>query len=173
MSTRTVRVAARLGVLATIMAAAAAVPAGAQQAEAARAGAGCTYDTCALRRERVVWGERLLVGNTERRVRLRGFSYPLDSVFAGHERALAEAAIYRREARAGGLFSLLGLGLSVASILSIRDDCVDRDRCAWTGRSTALVLGGLTTTAIGGWRLQIADRQLNRAIWWYNRDLPR
>lgn len=151
-------------------------PAGAQQAEAARAGAGaCTYDTCALRRERVVVAERLLVGTTERRVRVRGLTFPVDSVFAGNARALAEGRAYRREARTGALLSLVGTGLGLAGAIALGRDCESRElnECSVQGSTAALLGAGIGAGFLGAWRVTVADRALNRAIWWYNRDLPR
>jgi hypothetical protein len=156
--------------------AATAGPGGAQQAEAARAGAdACTYDTCALRRERVVFGERLIVGTTERRVRVRGLTFPVDSVLARDARALAEGRAYRREARTGALLSLVGTGLGLAGAIALGRDCEGRElnECSVQGSTATLLGAGIGVGALGGWRLTIADRALNRAIWWYNRDLPR
>jgi hypothetical protein len=39
--------------------------------------------------------------------------------------------------------------------------------------TAAIVAGGAVVSLVGGWRMQIADRALNRAVWWHNRDLTR
>ncbi len=157
-------------------------PAGAAPA----APAACTYDACALRRERVFFSERILAGArgaVAARPRFGG-AFPIDSIVRSVPEALPEARRYRREQVRGQLLSLAGGVLSLAAVI----DAVNRSggdcdavgvgpvvACSngWRARSTALVLGGLAFSVTGGWRLQIADRSLNRAIWWYNRALPR
>ncbi len=157
-------------------------PAGAAPA----APAACTYDACALRRERVFFSERILAGargTVAARPRFGG-AFPIDSVVRAVPEALPEARRYRREQVRGQLLSLAGGVLSLAAVI----DAVNRSggdcdavgvgpvvACSngWRAGNTALVLGGLAFSATGGWRLQIADRALNRAIWWYNRALPR
>ena len=130
--------------------------------------AACTYDTCALRREGVFFSQRVLAGAQGRVVARGGFSgFRLDSALAGSPRALAEARIHRREAGRGGLLMLVGgvlggIGVAHAAGGDERSSAV-----------TALVVSGAAASIVGGWRLQIADRALNRALWWYNRDLPR
>jgi hypothetical protein len=161
----------------------AAAPAGAG-AQAAAAPAGCTYDTCALRRERVFFSERLLAGARGTVVaRPRAFgAFAVDSIVRGVPEAVPHAERYRREQRRGQLLTIAGSLLSAAAVI----DAVSRSggTCAvvgpvascergWRPVDTALLVGGVTFNLLGGWRLQVADRSLNRAIWHYNRALPR
>jgi hypothetical protein len=130
----------------------------------------CTYDTCALRREGVFFGQRVLAGSQGRVVARSGFSgFRLDSAMAGSPRALAEMRVHRRETRRGSLLMLVGgVVTAVRVVQAARDD--DRENSTET---TAIVAAGAAVSLVGGWRMQIADRALNRAIWWHNRDLPR
>ncbi len=170
--------------------AAGAAAAGAQAAPApAGAGAappaGCTYDACALRRERVFFSERLLAGARGAVVaRPRAFgAFRLDSIVRGVPEAAPHAARYRREQVRGQVLNLVGAALSAVALIDAVNrsdgDCVvvgvvpSCDNRGWRGRNTALLLGGLGFNFVGGWRLQVADRSLNRAIWYYNRALPR
>jgi len=171
---------------------AAAGSAGAQQVPApaaATAGAtppGCTYDTCALRRERVFLSERILAGargTVVARPRFFG-TFPIDSIVRGVPEAEANARVYRREQVRGQVLSFVGSVLSLVALV----DAVNRsggtcavvggvagscDNDGWQERNTALLLGGAAFNITGAWRFQIADRRLNRAIWWYNRGVGR
>jgi hypothetical protein len=136
----------------------------------AAAGAqGCTYDRCALKREGVIFSQRVVAGVEGRVVARQRFAgFRLDSALAGSERALAEARVHRRESTAGGVLMLAG---SVLGAVAVADAVGGRDEL--TGSRSAMLLGGAAISVAGGWRLQIADRALARALWWYNRDLPR
>ena len=178
----------RPGLTAAAALAAAATGAAAQPARAAAGAvpARCTYDTCALRRESVFFSERLLAGAEGRvvaRPRLFG-AFPLDSVVRGVPDAEPHARLYRRERVRSGVLTAVGGALAIAGIVSAIDGsdgdctvvgvgsvvgCSNRNR----GRTTALVVGSAAFNIAGAWRFQIADRALNRAVWHYNRALPR
>jgi hypothetical protein len=175
----TVAAAVGAGGAAPVAAQPAAAPAGATPA-------GCTYDTCALRRERVFFADRLVAGTrgtVAARPRFLG-AFPLDSIVRGVPEAEADARVYRREQRSGSALTLVGTVLGLAAVI----DAVNRSggECTvvavgttagctrgWTARNTALIAGSASFNLLGAWRLQIADRRLNRALWWYNRALPR
>lgn len=164
--------------------------AGAQQspapaAPASAAPSDCTYDTCALRRERVFFSERILAGargTVVARPRFFG-TFPIDSIVRGVPGAEADARVYRREQLRGQVLALVGTVLSAVAVI----DAVNRadgscvivapvascDNRGWRARNSALVLGGVSFNVLGAWRFQIADRRLNRAVWWYNRGLAR
>jgi hypothetical protein len=136
---------------------------------AAQSPSGCTYDDCALRREGVFFGQRIVAGVNGRVVARQGFAgFRLDSALAASPRALAEARIHRRESAAAGVLLLAG---SVLGAVALVDAARDGDEIDGT-RGTLLV-GGAALSVVGGWRAQIADRALNRALWWFNRDLRR
>jgi hypothetical protein len=136
----------------------------------AAAGAqGCTYDRCALRREGVFFSQRIVAGVEGRVAARQGFGgFRLDSALAGSERALTEARVHRRESRRGGALMLAG---SVLGAVALADAV--RTEGDLSDARTGVLLGGAALSLAGGWRLQIADRALARAIWWHNRDLPR
>lgn len=152
----------------------AAAPSAAQPAPAPAA---CGYDRCALKRERIFLTERMLAGVDGRRVADRGFSgYALEPLLAGNGRALAEVRVHRREARLGNALATVGTVLQVVALVDAARNG-RRDGSLVLGDitlgNTAMVLGGVALQVGGAWRLQISDRALNRAVWWYNRDLPR
>jgi hypothetical protein len=178
----------RPGLTAAVALAAAATGAAAQPAPAAAGAvpARCTYDACALRRESVFFSERLVAGAGGRvvaRPRLFG-AFPLDSVVRGVPDAEPHARVYRRERVRSGVLTAVGGALAIAAVVSAVDrsdgdctvvgvgsvvGCSNRNR----GRTTALVAGSAAFNLAGAWRFQIADRALNRAVWHYNRALPR
>ncbi|GLC28445.1 hypothetical protein [Roseisolibacter agri] len=132
-------------------------------------GGGCTYDACALRREGVFFSQRILAGVDGRVVARQGFAgFRLDSALATSPRAMAEARIHRREAGVAGVLLLAGSVLGAVALIDASRDGVELSNT----RATMLVAGA-GMSLVGGWRAQIADRALNRALWWYNRDLPR
>jgi hypothetical protein len=144
----------------------------------------CTYARCALRRERVVFGERLIVGERGPVVRPGLFgTLPLDSIVRAVPAAVPYAARYRREQARGGLLALAGtVASAVGAVRTLRaaDDCSGTttggarcDASGLTGINLALLAGGAGAGLLGGWRLQIADRALNRAVFYYNGALPR
>jgi hypothetical protein len=153
---------------------------------AARALRACTYARCALRSERVVFGERLIVGERGPVVHPGLFGrLPLDSIVRAVPEAVPHAARYRREQLRGGLLGLVGTAASAVAavrVLGAADDCsagaagAAGAACGRRGLSStnvALLAGGLGAGLLGGWRLQIADRALNRAVFYYNGALPR
>jgi hypothetical protein len=129
----------------------------------------CSYDRCALRREGVFFSQRIVAGVDGRVVARQGFAgFRLDSALAGSDRALAEARVHRRETGVGGLLMLAGTVLGAVALVDAA-----RNGDELTAGRGAMLAGGAALSVVGGWRLQIADRALNRAIWWYNRELPR
>jgi hypothetical protein len=130
----------------------------------------------------VFFAERLLAGTGGAVVgRPRFFgTLPLDSLVRAVPEARPYARTYRREQARGQVLTLVGTVLSVVAFI----DAANNDRgCAsvggvttcggFDGRNTALLVGGAAAGALGGWRLQVGDRALNRAVWWYNRALAR
>jgi hypothetical protein len=133
-------------------------------------GPACSYDACALRREGVVLSQRVLAGAEGRVVARAGFSgFRLESAMAGSPRALTELRIHRREARRGSLLTLVGGVVTAVRIVQAAGDDGRRN----STETAAIVAGGAVVSLVGGWRMQIADRALNRAVWWHNRDLTR
>lgn len=178
----------RLVMLAALATAGASAPALAQVAGVASGGTvpGCTYDACALRRERVFFSERLLAGvqgTVVGRPRFFG-TLPIDSLVRAVPEARPYARTYRVEQTRGQVLTFVGTVLSVAALIDAANNsqtCVSTvgvvfAACSgggFNGRNTALLVGGAVLGGVGGWRLQVSDRALNRAVWWYNRALTR
>lgn len=132
---------------------------------------GCTYDSCALR-----LSTHLFRGVTVR----KGLSGPEEQMgFAGGGivRAVAavpsaatEAAIGHRRYRRGGIFTLVGtIASSTLAVLAVRDaNSRTLTRNLWIG---AGVMGG--ATFYGGTLIARGDESFSRALWLYNREIPR
>lgn len=172
---------ARVLVFTALATASAAAPVDAQQQPAGTV-TGCTYDACALRRERVFFAERLLAGvqgTVVGRPRFFG-TLPIDSLVRAVPEARPYARTYRVEQTRGQVLTFVGTVLSVAALIDAANSSRGCARVAsvtacggFDGRNTALLVGGAVVGAVGGWRLQVSDRALNRAVWWYNRALAR
>jgi hypothetical protein len=123
----------------------------------------CTYDTCALRVE----GARILRGAEGTPAGRWGlFQTPdLTYLVQSSERATEHARIFEQTAPTAQWLGLAGALLLVAP------------RWETDRNVTSLELGAVIAGAglsIYGTHLQVrAQRALSRAIWWYNRDLPR
>jgi hypothetical protein len=177
-----------LGAAALAAACAGARAAGAQAAPAGAAPRtasvpGCTYDTCALRRERVFLSERVLAGVEGRVVGRPQFFgvVPAEELVRAVPEAVPYARTYRREALLGQTLTTAG---SVLGLIAFVDALNTRGTCTTSPTNTtcrignydrqlALAAGALVLGGAGGWRLQVSDRALNRAIWYYNRALAR
>ena len=147
-------------------------PAAGQDPSLPNAASACTYDACALRLEQ----RRLLRGVQSQPVfTLRLWGAPrLRPHVASSDSALAYAAEFDRHYTAGTRFGLLGLlGAAVAGALYTNSegaaDLSDREVIVQLG----VVAVSLGLTLYGGRRVNRAMRDLSRAIWWYNRELPR
>ena len=163
-------------------------PAGAQAAPAGAAPAtasvpGCTYDACALRRERVFLSERVLAGVEGRVVGRPQFFgvLPAEQLVRAVPEAVPYARRYRREAVVGRTLTaastVLGL-VAFVDALNSRGTCTTSPtattcRVGNYDRQLALAGAALVVGGVGGWRLQVRDRALNRALWYYNRALTR
>ena len=135
------------------------VPAGATADE-------CTYDLCALRIEPALFGPRIVAGADGVPVgRLSLFGGDLSAAVASNEVALEQARIYE-DARLPSVLAAVGasLLLSVSSASEVGGDA--------SVRTGALV--GAVALSVVGIRLGLrSQRAASRAVWEYNRDLPR
>ncbi len=124
----------------------------------------CPYDRCALRYE-VPW---IVEGQAATRVGRVGFlsSPHLAERVSRQDSALAYALRFERRNTAGQALSAVGLVLGAGAF-------------AWglSGGSdtgpTVLGVGAFAFGFAGGVVLSASHRDMARAIWWYNRDLPR
>ena len=156
-------------VLAVILLASA--PAAGQEPSLPNAASTCTYDACALRLEQ----RRLLRGAEGQPILSLGtWGAPsLRPHVASSDSALAYAAEFDRHYTVGTRVGFLGLlGAAVAGALyASYDSALSSDRPVVVPLGVVAVSLGLTV--YGGRRMDRAMRSLSRAIWWYNRDLPR
>ena len=139
-------------------------------AQVSRAPSGCTYETCALRVEpRLFSAPLLLRGRQGVEVgRLGGFGGGVDSLLAGPDSAAAHARRYVSEIRSANTLSLLSAAAFVVVATRtdwFRDDAGDGD-----------VAVGIAGTVLGLVAIplhQRAERNLSRAVWFYNAALAR
>jgi hypothetical protein len=133
----------------------------------------CTYDACALRLERTA----ILRGAGGAPVgRLGTFGAPaLTPLVAGSDSAARHAAVFDREYGTGK--KLLHGGAVVAlvplTILLHRTRDLDRDVTAGDWALLAAAVPGLAVEIWGARKVERSLKALSRAVWWYNRDLPR
>jgi hypothetical protein len=142
----------------------------AQQPVAATAPAGCTYATCALRVEPRFWvPARLVRGAAGVEVgRLGGFGGGVDTLLAGPDSAAAYARGYVKAARTS---SVLGLAGAVAYVVVLWRTDNFRDDIDNTSVAAGLAGVGFAIASIPF--VLRAQRDLSRAVWWYNAALPR
>jgi hypothetical protein len=130
-------------------------PAHAQQA--------CTYDQCALRLEE----NDVVAGQAARKLGSLGFMNYTDltQTFSASDSAAAQYAIFRDYYITGSLLS----GLTGTTLTGV---WIFRDKLS-TGYEIGIIISALVLGAVGDSQARKAQRGLARAIWWYNRDLPR
>lgn len=150
----------RLAFLAAVFA----VPAAAQPVAAPGA---CTYDTCALRVEPGFFGRQIVRGaDGEPAGRLGLLGSDLGDAVRSSERALEQARIYEGT-RLPAVLAALGTGALIlaASVARVGGDNEEL--------ATGALVGAAGLSALGV-NLQLrSERALSRAVWEYNRDLPR
>jgi hypothetical protein len=138
----------------------------------ARAAVGvCTYETCAIRLDRGFFsGRKVIVGLDGQALSLGPLGGGLVSVVDRVPAAAAEARSGRGNAIKSAVAGVLG---SIAVIVAVRSygdrDLVIRDEGIAFG---ALTLG-LAGTITAGVQAMYAERHYSRAVWLYNRELPR
>lgn len=127
-----------------------------------------TYDSRALRLESD-WGRlRILQGVDGMVVGIAGpfKTANVEKIVAGSERAETEARLFRTSHRRGALSGALGLvtlgvGIGVAS------------SNANNAATPVFMIAGAGGMLWGARQINAAYSSLSRAVWWYNRDLPR
>jgi hypothetical protein len=127
----------------------------------------CTYNQCALALHRSFWSRHLVRGDSAIRVARIGFRAPALDEFAAREDS---AGVYVRRFQAdhtsGNWLMLLGALTAAAGelvVLESRHDVV----------GSAVMPVGVGVFFTGGQRARRGDNALHRAIWFYNRSLPR
>jgi hypothetical protein len=128
----------------------------------------CTYALCAFRVEPGLLGPRLVRGTNGASVRLGTWGSGVARLAGRSDSATVYAARYVRATRQSSVLGVLGT-IGYATVL-VRTH-VWRDRIN-NGDAIIAVAGGglLLATVPFGVR---AQRNLSRAVWWYNATLPR
>jgi hypothetical protein len=130
----------------------------------------CTYDRCAL------WLRPPVILAGMPGMRLRGGSSALLRHVASSDSALANAKIYAHRKKVGDRLFWSGVVASGAALTMLTTRRHHLDPYEFddaNGPELALMGTGLVAMYVGVPFSISAHRALQRAIWWYNRDLPR
>lgn len=128
----------------------------------------CTYDTCALRVESGFFSTQIVCGAEGTPVSRFGlFGSDLSEVVGSSERALEYARIYDRT-RTPAALTALGAGLLLGFGAAAAQDNQVSD-----GVGLGMTIGGLGLAVVSFQLGTRSQRAFSRALWWYNRDLPR
>jgi hypothetical protein len=133
---------------------------------AARAQDACTWDTCALRvQAATLTTPAMIVRGAESAEVIRlGLLEPEVAPFVMlSDSAVAWARIYDRLYDRGSILGIAGTVIAVGAPIMLEGVM---QKIAFTGV-------GLAFSVYGGTLTNRANDALNRALWWYNRELPR
>jgi hypothetical protein len=164
----------RIAVVAFIVSAIAGAPVSSAQTPTAGAAgipASCTYATCALRIEQGFFSQYFVRGAAGERVggNLGGFGGGMGPLLAGPDSAAAYASRYTHNKRTAATLGLIGVAAFIVAVVRTDNfDDTDNDGVA-IGASIASV--GFAIASIPF--TVRAQRDLSRAVWWYNSALPR
>src|SRR5215218_8720087 len=126
------------------------------------------FSTCAVRAESHLLGGVHIVRGLDAADagRARTFGGPdLSTLLAGSDSATAHAQHYTRSARRSGALGVVAAALFVAAaVVDLRDREVTDAGVVLVGAGSAVGLASLSQHFA-------AQRELSRAVWWYNRDL--
>lgn len=151
--------------LGLLCAAAALLPAAAH-AQATQAPQVCTYDTCALRVQPPSLTTPLMLvrgSNGEEVLRL-GLLEPAVAPFVAlSDSAVAHARVYDLKYDRGSILNIAGTVIAIGAPVLLRGTM---QKIAFTG-------AGIGLTIYGNTLVNEANDALNRAVWWYNRELAR
>ena len=127
-----------------------------------------SYDSRALRLE-ADWGRlRILQGVDGLVVGTAGLfkTVNAEKIVAGSARAETEAKLFRESHRRGALASAVGAVTFVVGVVATTNN-------ANNAATPVLMIAGAGGMFWGARQLNSAYSSLSRAVWWYNRDLPR
>lgn len=132
---------------------------------------GCTYDDCAIRVEDGWFSRRIIQGTDGREVARLGIGGPnAVTVLGVNDQATQHAMRYQSRQRVGTVLSVIGAVGSIATYIALLDHYEDDSK-----RNTlmAINIGSLITSYVGRSYTQSARRELDRAVWWFNREATR
>jgi hypothetical protein len=128
----------------------------------------CTYDECGLRVEPGGLFRTPVLLRGARGQHVAGFGRlgpDLPRIVAGADSAVAHARAFRPLQRRAGVAGLLAGAAAVTAIaLDAASDAND---------SAPFSIGAAVLGVYAGFETRRAVRELSRAVWWYNRALPR
>lgn len=133
----------------------------------------CSYDECALRVEPRVFGApRIVRGTFGAPVASLGlFGADVERIVQGADSAVRHARVYRASQRWAVAATVAGFVLGSVAIAQCDDTGFIFPSCS--GSAMPLAVGALAGTFYGAFEYRRANRALARAVWWYNRGLPR
>lgn len=127
-----------------------------------------SYDGRALRFESS-WGNvRIIRGADGQVIGTSGWfrDAELEKIVAGSPSAIAQARLYEKDNFRGSLVGTVGALATVVGLVLTTNS-------SNSASSPALVIGGVGALLWGAQHLTMSYSALSRALWWYNRDLPR
>jgi hypothetical protein len=127
-----------------------------------------SYDARALRFESS-WGKvRIIRGADGQLVGTGGWfrDIDLEKLVASSPSALSQARLYETNNFRGSLVGTLGAVTSVVGLVLTTNGSNG-------AASPALIIGGVGAMVWGVQHVNMSYSALSRALWWYNRDLPR
>ena len=129
----------------------------------AQSDSSCTYDACALRIESGFFGGQYLARGVaaERIAPIAPFSTAVSRALAGEDSAMVYAATFETKYRWGTSMAFAGSAIGSVALLLKGDDFSEGD--------LAFTITGYGIALVGGWLVTSGFRDLNRALWWYNR----
>lgn len=122
----------------------------------------CSYDECALMVKTAFWGPRIVRGAEEAHVARIGIIAPRLDLFAISDSATRHYDAFRGLHNSGGGLFAAGFAMMYSALLFAQDH---------EAVGLGLVGGGALLTFVGTVRLTRASNELDRAVWWYNREL--
>ncbi|HUE77823.1 MAG TPA: hypothetical protein VMM83_07775 [Longimicrobiales bacterium] len=132
-------------------------------------GVDCTFDACALRVEHRFNGLRVVRGLEAQPVATLGlFGNSLAEVVASSDSAFAYALESDRQKRASTAWGIFSLVASAAAAWDFTTGFWERDPGAVMYAGFGI---GLGAAMVSGWQATRSLDSVEKAVWWYNRDL--
>ena len=127
----------------------------------------CTYDQCAIRTESRFFSTRLVAGREGKSLAQLGMFPPRVQVLElASDSARRYYTAFRSARQSGAWLSLGSLALLTGAVIFAAD------RPRHDGASVGFLVGGFALSFGAGISFRRSSNHLERAIWWYNRDLP-
>jgi len=127
-----------------------------------------SYDTRALRFESTLGNIRIIRGADGQLVGTGGWfrDIELEKLVASSPNAVSQARLYEKNNFRGSLVGTVGAVTSVVGLVLTTNS-------SNSASSPVLIIGGVGAMVWGVQHVNMSYSALSRALWWYNRDLPR